>query len=145
MSDKEEPEAREEALRRYLVEIERYRQLSPEEELELAESRREGDRAARILRGEQSLTAERRLELESKARAGRASVRTLVESNLRLVVSIAKSQPVIVGMDQRLDLIREGNWALLRAAREFEPGGEMRFAAYARPRVRSAIERRLEN
>lgn len=70
---------------------------------------------------------------------GDHAVETLIEANLRLVVSIAKkyrrsSMPFI-------DLIQEGNMGLARAARKFEYRRGYKFSTYATWWIRQAISR----
>ena len=98
------------SLRIYLKEISEFPQLSPAEEKEIATKLRAGDDDA---------------------------FRTLVESNLRFVVSMAKKYarsgyPIH-------ELINEGNLGLIEAARRFDPARDVRFITYAGWWVRQAI------
>jgi len=86
----------------YLKDIRRYPLLTPEQELEVAKGCARGDEEA---------------------------IRTMVNSNLRLVVYIAKEY---VGKGvPLLDLIQEGSIGLLSAAKKFDHTRECRFAHYA--------------
>lgn len=69
---------------------------------------------------------------------GREAVRSLVRSNLHLVVSIAEAytQPPMT----LLDVIQEGNVGLMRAAGEYGSAGSSPFAAVAGPKIVEAIE-----
>ena len=100
------------SLQLFLNEVSRYRLLTAVEELDLAR---------RIERG----------DCEAKER--------LVNSNLRLVVSIAKhyqgNQVPLV------DLIQEGMLGLIRAVEKFDWRRGLKFSTYATPWVRQAIER----
>ncbi len=73
--------------------------------------------------------------------AGRAAERRLIESNLRLVVSIARKH---IGRGlPLLDLIQEGNCGLLRAVQKFEYRRGHKFSTYATWWVRQSIIRAL--
>ncbi|MBG0738663.1 sigma-70 family RNA polymerase sigma factor [Paeniglutamicibacter antarcticus] len=79
------------------------------------------------------------LELETIAAEGRAATLTLVRSNLRLVVSIAKRYTGS-GMDF-LDLIQEGNIGLYRGVQKFDYKKGFKFSTYATWWIRQAITR----
>ena len=101
-------------VRMYLREIGRIPLLSYEEELELAK---------RILQGDE----------EAKQK--------LAESNLRLVVSIAKKY---VGRGMLfLDLIQEGNMGLIKAVEKFDYTKGYKFSTYATWWIRQAITRAI--
>ncbi|MGH2688938.1 MAG: sigma-70 factor domain-containing protein [Actinomycetota bacterium] len=98
-------------MRQYLREIGRYPLLTKDEEVELAQAIEAGHHAEALLdKPQQTLPAERRTELEGRVGAGRAARRRFIESNLRLVVSMAKKHSV-AGLPL-LDLIQEGNVGL---------------------------------
>jgi RNA polymerase primary sigma factor len=104
------------ALQLFLRDIRRYPLLSAEEEIELAK---------RIERG----------DLEAKER--------MVNSNLRLVVSLAKKYQ---GHElSLLDLIQEGILGLIRAAEKFDWRKGYKFSTYATFWIRQAIQRGLAN
>ena len=78
------------------------------------------------------------------ARAGDFEARqTMIERNLRLVVSIAKHY-ANRGLPL-LDLIEEGNLGLIHALGKFEPERGFRFSTYATWWIRQTIERALIN
>lgn len=100
----------EEDMRQYLQDIRKFPLLTPQEERELAMACAQGDEAA---------------------------IRKMVNSNLRLVVSVAREYagrgvPV-------LDLIQEGSIGLLVAAKRFDYTRETRFSTYATHWIRRGI------
>ncbi len=104
------------ALQLFLNEIRRYPLLSAAEEVELAK---------RVERGDQ----------EAKER--------MINSNLRLVVSIAKKYQ---GQDlSLLDLIQEGIFGLIRAVEKFDWRRGFKFSTYATFWIRQAIQRGVAN
>jgi RNA polymerase primary sigma factor len=104
------------ALQLFLNELRRYPLLSKDEEVELAKRVEHGD-------------------LEAKER--------MINSNLRLVVSIAKKYQ---GQDlSLLDLIQEGIFGLIRAVEKFDYRKGFKFSTYATFWIRQAIQRGLAN
>ena len=104
-----------EALRKYLTEIAAFPLLKSGDEVRLGKAVETGDEDAR---------------------------RKLIESNLRLVVSIAKKYD---GSGLRLlDLIQEGNLGLSRAADRYDWRKGFKFSTYATWWVRQAITRAIE-
>jgi RNA polymerase primary sigma factor len=88
------------------------------------------------------LTAEEEVDLAQKIAEGDIEARnTLVEANLRLVVSIAKRY-VGRGM-QFLDLIQEGNLGLIKAVDKFDYTKGFKFSTYATWWIRQAITRAI--
>lgn len=90
------------------------------------------------------LTAEDERELATRILTGDKAARDrMIESNLRLVVKIAKRY-INRGLPF-LDLIEEGNLGLIKAVERFKVSKECRFSTYATWWIRQSIERALIN
>ena len=108
--------AGEDDVRQYLNEIRQFPLLTPEQEKDLARRCAEGDEEA---------------------------IRTMVNSNLRLVVSVAREY---AGRGvPLLDLVQEGSIGLLAAARRFDHTLDFRFSTYATKWIRQGVNRCLIN
>ena len=128
-------------VRQYLREIGRIPLLTASEEVDLARSVEAGLFAAEVLAGDCDCPDADLAELEQLAEAGRAAKRRLVESNLRLVVSVAKRY---VGRGlPLLDLIQEGNLGLIRAVEKFDYAKGFKFSTYATWWIRQSVTRAI--
>jgi RNA polymerase primary sigma factor len=105
------------ALQQFLNEAGQHRLLTPEEVTELAKRVEAGDRAAK---------------------------ERMINSNLRLVISIARRYQGGNGEMSLLDLIQEGTLGLIRAVEKFDWRRGFRFSTYATLWIRQAIGRSLD-
>jgi RNA polymerase primary sigma factor len=103
-------------IRLYLKDIKNLPLLTPEEEISLAKRIKKGDRFARA---------------------------KMIQSNLRLVINIAKRYSGL-GVSM-LDLIEEGNLGLMKAVEKFNPRKGYRFSTYAAWWIRQYISRAIAN
>jgi len=104
------------SLKLYLCEIGKVKLLTPEQEIELAERIKKGDKKAR---------------------------EEMIKANLRLVVKIARDYEGI-GLPL-LDLISEGNIGLMKAVERFDPTKGAKLSTYAAWWIKQAIKRGLAN
>jgi len=104
------------AIRLYLKDIKKLPLLTAEEEIYLANKIKKGDKAARA---------------------------KMIQSNLRLVINIAKKYSHL-GVSM-LDLIEEGNLGLMKAVEKFNPKKGYRFSTYAAWWIRQYISRAIAN
>ena len=134
----------EDLVRLYLTDIGQYRLLTKDDEVRLAQDIEAGMAARLELEcpGE-TLTPARKRELRRALRKGEESERTFVQSNLRLVVSIAKKYQAS-GLPL-LDLIQEGNLGLMHAVEKFDWRKGFKFSTYATWWIRQAITRGIAN
>ena len=123
----------------YLRQINDAPLLSAEEEKRLAGIVRYGQQVGGLFARREVTLAERE-RAESESAAARE---TMVKSNLRLVVNIAKKYSKR-GMPLN-DLINEGNLGLIRAVEGFDPDQNTRFSTYASWWIKQSIKRSLIN
>jgi RNA polymerase primary sigma factor len=124
----------------YLRDISRVPLLTADEEIQLAQTYEQGRVASRRLVEGMPDPVDRE-QLEETARKGEEARRRLTESNLRLVVSVARKYmgrglPI-------LDLIQEGNIGLGRAVDKYEWRKGYRFSTYAYWWIRQAVTRSI--
>ena len=120
MQQNEDPSAKCDSLKQYIMEISKYELLSIEEEFKLAEQIHGKDEEKR-----------------------KKAIETLVQSNLRLVVKIAHDfrgagLPIA-------DLISEGNIGLMRAGKTFDPTLGSKFSTYAAWWIKQTMRRAIAN
>ncbi len=140
-------------MRMYLREIGRHELLTAEQQTALAERIQRGLQADERLRqatadGEEpadgstvSLSPDEIEELKASIADGKVAQDHLANSNLRLVVSVAKRY---VGRGLNFpDLIQEGNVGLLRAVEKFDHTLGFKFSTYATWWIRQAISRAI--
>jgi RNA polymerase primary sigma factor len=90
------------------------------------------------------LTAAEEVELSKRIEQGDAAAKErMINSNLALVVSIAKKYPQ--NELPLLDLIQEGIFGLIRATEKFDWRRGFKFSTYATYWIRQAIQRGIEN
>ncbi len=108
----------------FLSEISKFRLLSKEEEIEL---------------GKKIQTGLKEGASEEEKKAGKEAQNAMVNSNIRLVMNIAKDYSRM-GVSF-LDLVQEGYFGLQRAVEKFDPARGNRFSTYAYPWIRQAMQR----
>ncbi|WP_371615765.1 RNA polymerase sigma factor [Streptomyces sp. NBC_00454] len=127
--------------RQYLREIGRIPLLTAADEVDLARRVEAGLFAEEKLGSGERLDLQLTLDLDKLVVMGRMAKRRLIESNLRLVVSVAKRY-VGRGLTM-LDLVQEGNLGLIRAVEKFDYARGYKFSTYATWWIRQAMSRAL--
>jgi RNA polymerase sigma factor (sigma-70 family) len=130
-------------VRLYLTDIGQYTLLTKDDEVRLAKAIEAGKAASEEMAAAKSPTATKRRELRKAIREGEIAERAFVQSNLRLVVSIAKKYQAS-GLPL-LDLIQEGNLGLMHAVEKFDWRKGFKFSTYATWWIRQAITRGIAN
>ena len=124
----------EDLVRLYLSDIGQYTLLTKDDEVHLAQTIEEGREAKAELEASEN---------DKKINRGDQAERDFVQSNLRLVVSIAKKYQAS-GLPL-LDLIQEGNLGLMHAVEKFDWRKGFKFSTYATWWIRQAITRGIAN
>lgn len=138
-----EPSEHEDLLGQYLKEIGQHPLLTQADEVILAKAIEAGVEAQeRLDNSDAKKTRDETIKLKRVAREGEAARKRFLESNLRLVVSIAKKYTNSSGMPL-LDLIQEGNLGLMRAVEKFDYRRGFKFSTYATWWIRQAITRAI--
>jgi RNA polymerase sigma factor (sigma-70 family) len=122
----------------YLDQIGRHPLLTKQDEIELSQAYEAGLDAQRKL-ADCADNDPARPDLEAVAAKGEWARRKMIESNLRLVVSIARRFST-AGLPLA-DLVQEGNLGLLRAVEKFDWRKGFKFSTYATWWIRQAIAR----
>jgi RNA polymerase sigma factor (sigma-70 family) len=133
----------EDLVRLYLTDIGQYALLTKDDEVRLAKAIEAGKEAVAEMAKIKAPTATKRRELRKAIREGEVAERAFVQSNLRLVVSIAKKYQAS-GLPL-LDLIQEGNLGLMHAVEKFDWRKGFKFSTYATWWIRQAITRGIAN
>jgi RNA polymerase primary sigma factor len=128
------------SFRLYLDEVGRHPLLTKEDEIELSQAYEAG-LAARAKLKDLAPDDKDRAGLQVTADLGERARRKMIESNLRLVVSIARRFSA-TGLPLG-DLVQEGNLGLLRAVEKFDWRKGFKFSTYATWWIRQAIARAL--
>ena len=124
----------------YLKEIGQIPLLDPKEEPIIARQIQEGEQAKVDIKNP-DLSEEEKKKLAKIIADGEEAKQTLISSNLRLVVSIAKKY---VGRGMLfLDLIQEGNCGLIKAVEKFDYTKGFKFSTYATWWIRQSITRAI--
>lgn len=124
----------------YLKEIGQIPLLDPKEEPIIARQIQEGEEAKEAMKNP-DLSDEEKKKLAKAIADGEQAKQTLISSNLRLVVSIAKKY---VGRGMLfLDLIQEGNCGLIKAVEKFDYTKGFKFSTYATWWIRQSITRAI--
>ncbi len=134
----------EDLLRLYLRDIGRYPLLTKDDEARLSQAIEARNEAReRLASTDPTLTPEGQRSLRRIMNRGDEAERTFVQSNLRLVVHIAKKYQSS-GLPL-LDLIQEGNLGLIHAVGKFDWRKGFKFSTYATWWIRQAVSRGIAN
>lgn len=139
------PSQADDPIKMYLREIGQIELLNTTQEITLSSQVQDGLLADQRLRahsaGKITLTEEEIQTCQETVEIGFQARDILIESNLRLVVSIAKRY-LGRGM-QFQDLIQEGNMGLMKAVNKFDPQKGFKFSTYATWWIKQAITRSI--
>jgi RNA polymerase sigma factor (sigma-70 family) len=127
----------------YLDEAGSFPLLTKADEMRLGQIIQEGQVAQATLGCGEKLTAKQRRELNKKISEAEEATTEFINSNLRLVVSVARKYQwsgLPLG-----DLIQEGNLGLIHAVEKFDWRKGFKFSTYATWWIRQAIGRAVEN
>lgn len=124
------------SIKSYLHEIGRYPLLRPEEEIEL------GRHVARLneLEEKEELDTSEQIEVV----IGRKAKQKFINCNLRLVVNVATKYHHMCKTLELVDLIQDGNLALIRAVEKFDFSRGYKFSTYCYWWIRQAMQRSIK-
>ena len=128
-------------IRTYLNDIGRIPLLTYDQEVKCANEIKQGNNAEKELVVNKKLSVEEKKALRKISLIGLEARQLLIESNLRLVVSIAKRY-LNRGLSF-MDLIQEGNIGLIKAVYKYDPSRGFRFSTYGTWWIRQAISRAI--
>jgi RNA polymerase primary sigma factor len=131
----------EDSVQTYLREIGQVSLLTAADEVALAQDILSGLEARQALQTIDTPSLRERIGLERAIAQGDEARRKLIQSNLRLVVSIAKKYHG--GPLSFMDLVQEGNIGLMRAVEKFDYTRGNRFSTYATWWIRQAVTRAI--
>lgn len=121
----------------YLHSVSKVRLLKAHEEVELAKDIEAGLYAQKLLEQDNEEYADERENLEQLAKIGRTAYDLMVSANLRLVVSMARKY--LASKVPLVDLVQEGNIALIHAIKKFDYKRGYKLSTSATPWIRKAI------
>ena len=127
------------SLKSYLLQIGRYPLLRPEQEIELSRKISTMLELVRLEAEGREVTPEQRRTIKRGIRAKQK----FIESNLRLVVGIAKKYQVNRRTLELLDLIQAGNIGLSKAVDRFKPERGYKFSTYSFWWITQEIQRSI--
>jgi RNA polymerase sigma factor (sigma-70 family) len=128
------------ALRSYLRQLGEFPLLRPEQEIELSRKISAMLELVKLEADGEEMTPEQRRTIKRGIKAKQR----FIESNLRLVVGIAKKYQSSRRTLELLDLIQEGSIGLSRAVEMFDPEKGYKFSTYAYWWIRQAIQRSIQ-
>jgi RNA polymerase sigma factor (sigma-70 family) len=131
------------ALGRWLEDAAHHALLAPQQEIALARAIEAGAAASREMVGGVAADTPVRAKLEELVERGARAKATFIESNLRLVASIAKHYRG-QGVDF-VDLLQEGVLGLVRAVERFDWRLGYKFSTYATWWIRQSVHRAVDN
>ena len=128
-------------IKTYLNDIGKIPLLDYQQEIRCAKDIQAGSKAEKELANNKMLSKEEKKTLKKITFIGLEARQLLIESNLRLVVSIAKRY-INRGLTF-MDLVQEGNIGLIKAVYKYDPSRGFRFSTYGTWWIRQAISRAI--
>ena len=128
-------------IKTYLNDIGKIPLLDYQQEIRCAKDIQAGSKAEKELASNKMLSKEEKKTLKKITFIGLEARQLLIESNLRLVVSIAKRY-INRGLTF-MDLVQEGNIGLIKAVYKYDPSRGFRFSTYGTWWIRQAISRAI--